>query len=122
MIISTFHLRLIGIKFTKISEFIMNILLPLDSNIEDEAKLTKLNDAQFWGLMVMEEGRMQSLDIYETQDEITDMIDCVIVQNETEYVWPYMEQNIAVLIAPTQRYIEDIVEAYIFKELYDMSI
>ncbi|MDY0322233.1 MAG: hypothetical protein RBR23_10900 [Arcobacteraceae bacterium] len=100
----------------------MNILLPLDSNIEDEAKLTKLNDAQFWGLMVMEEGRMQSLDIYETQDEITDMIDCVIVQNETEYVWPYMEQNIAVLIAPTQRYIEDIVEAYIFKELYDMSI
>ncbi len=100
----------------------MNILLPLDSNIENEAKLTKLNDAQFWGLMVMEEGRMQSLDIYETQDEITDMIDCVIVQNETEYVWPYMEQNIAVLIAPTQRYIEDIVEAYIFKELYDMSI
>lgn len=100
----------------------MNILLPLDSNIEDEAKLTKLNDAQFWGLMVMEEGRMQSLDIYETQDEITDMIDCVIVQNETEYVWPYMEQNIAVLIAPTQRYVEDIVEAYIFKELYDMSI
>jgi hypothetical protein len=100
----------------------MNILLPLDSNIEDEAKLTKLNDALFWGLMVMEEGRMQSLNICKTQDEITDMIDCVIVQNETEYVWPYMEQNIAVLIAPTQRYIEDIVEAYIFKELYDTSI
>ncbi|MCK9336327.1 MAG: hypothetical protein M0P43_00720 [Arcobacteraceae bacterium] len=100
----------------------MNILLPLDSDIEDEAKLTTLNDAQFWGHMVMAEGRMQSLNIYKSQNEITDMIDCVIVQNEKEYVWPYMEQGIAVLIAPTQRYIEDIVEAYIFKELYDMSI
>lgn len=100
----------------------MNILLPLDSDIEDEAKLTKLNDALFWGLMVMEEGRMQSLNICKTQEDIKDGVDCIIVQNETEYVWPYMEQNIAVLIAPTQRYIEDIVEAYIFKELYDMSI
>jgi hypothetical protein len=100
----------------------MNILLPLDSDIEDEAKLAKLSDAQFWGHMVMSEGRMQSLNIYKSNEEITDMIDCVIVQNEKEYVWPYMEQGIAVLIAPTQRYIEDIVEAYIFKELYDMSI
>ncbi|QOG12476.1 hypothetical protein [Arcobacter sp. FWKO B] len=100
----------------------MNILLPLDSDIEDEAKLTSLNEATFWGHMVMAEGRMQSLHICKSAEEITEMIDCIIVQNEKEYVWPYMEQNIAVLIAPTQRYIEDIVEAYIFKELYDISI
>jgi hypothetical protein len=33
-----------------------------------------------------------------------------------------MEKNIAILVAPMQKYFEDIVEAYIFKELYDINI
>jgi hypothetical protein len=46
----------------------------------------------------------------------------VIVKNHDEYVWPFMEEGIAVLIAPMQIYIEDVMEAFLFKELHDLNI
>jgi len=45
----------------------------------------------------------------------------IVVGDDNEYVWPYMELSMMVLVAHTQRYIEDIVEAYIFKELHDLA-
>lgn len=100
----------------------MNILLPLDSNNEEEAKLTKIDDAKFWALITLNEGRTEKIDFYSSKEEIEQWIDCVIVISDQEYVWPFIEENIAVLLAPVQRYIDDIIEAFLFKELHDMNI
>jgi hypothetical protein len=100
----------------------MNILLPLDCKDEEEAKLVSLNDVKAWAFIDFNEGRVQKLDFFDTKDQIDDFIDCVVVTSDKEYVWPFMEENIAVLVAPTQRYIEDVIEAFLFKELHDLSI
>ncbi len=100
----------------------MNILIPVDNCDIEEAKLTLLDDVQYWLLLDFNEGKVKSSDFYQTQEEITDWIDVVIVQNKNEYVWPFMEKNIAVLMAPMQRYVDDIVEAFLFKELHDFNV
>ncbi len=100
----------------------MNILLPLDMKDEEEAKLISLNDVQAWGFIEFDEGKVQKLELFDNKDDINDFIDCIVVISDKEYIWPYIEENIAVLVAPTQRYIEDIVEALLFKELHDINI
>lgn len=98
----------------------MLIAIPLDDQDLEEASLSALTDVKFWVLIEFEEGRVLSSSLFANYDEINEMIDVVIVKNQNEYVWPFMEQNIAVLVAPTQRSIEDILEAFMFKELHEI--
>ena len=100
----------------------MKILIPFDSEDLEEGQISSVNDAQSWLFFDMNEGRASNEQFYKTWEEIEELIDVVIVKDQGEYVWPFMEKNIAVLVAPMQRYFEDIVEAYIFKELYDLNI
>lgn len=100
----------------------MNILIPVDDSDIDEAKLCGIDEVKYWLLIDLLEGKVSNVQVYQTREEISDWVDVVIVKDQKEYVWPFMEEGIAVLVAPTQRYVEDIVEAYLFKELYDMNI
>lgn len=100
----------------------MNILIPVDDSDIEESKLTLLDDVKYWLLIELTEGKVIKSEFYQTRDEISDWVDVLIVQNQKEYVWPFMEEGIAVLVAPVQRCLDDIVEAYLFKELHDMNI
>lgn len=99
----------------------MRILLPMDSRDEEEAKLTKLEDVKVWCQLNIEEGEVKETLFADTKEEFEEFSECVVVANDKEYVWPFMELSMLVLVAHTQRYIEDIVEAYIFKELHDLA-
>ncbi len=100
----------------------MKILIPVDDDSDyEEAKIVLLKDVQHWILIEHDLGKVISYEFYKTREEITDWIDIVVVKNAQEYVWPFMEDNIAVLVAPLQRYVEDVIEAYMFKELHDMN-
>ncbi len=100
----------------------MKILIPVDETDYDEAQITLLDDVQHWILINHELGKVVDYKFYKTREEITDWIDVVVVKNNKEHVWPFMEENIAVLVAPLQRYVEDVIEAYLFKELHDMNV
>lgn len=100
----------------------MLILLPLDSNSRHEAMITTLDQTNNWALIELDEGEIKQIDFYKRRDEINEWIDCVVVENEQEYVWPFMEENITVLVAPTQKSIDEIVEAFLFKELHDLNV
>jgi hypothetical protein len=95
------------------------ILIPLDQDDLEEASLSTLNDVKFWALIEFEEGRVLNQSLFQNYDEINEMIDVVIVKSSTEYIWPFMEKNIAVLVAHTQKSVEDILEAVLFKELHE---
>jgi len=99
----------------------MLILIPTDTNIYEEANITLLDELEYWVLLDITEGKVQSSSFYKTREEIEEWIDIVVVKNEKEYVWPFMEENIAVLMAPFQTSIEEVVEAYLFKELHDFN-
>jgi len=100
----------------------MNIIVPMDGNDIEEAKITTISEVKYWANFQMIEGRMVNEKFVSSKDEIEDLIDIVIVSSQNEDVWPFMEEGIAVLVAPMQKYIEDIVEAYLFKELHDLTI
>ncbi len=100
----------------------MQILIPVDDIDFEEAKITLLDDVKHWILINLEEGKVLEYNLYKTREEITQWIDVVVVKNDKEYVWPFMEENIAVLVAPLQRSVEDIIEAFLFKELHNLNV
>ncbi len=100
----------------------MQILIPVDDTDYEEAQITLLDDVKHWILINLDKGEVVEYNFFDTHEEITQWIDVVIVKNQQEYVWPFMEKNIAILVAPLQRCVEDIIEAFLFKELHDMNV
>ena len=99
----------------------MNILLPLSSGSIDDAMLVNLDKVVSWGFFDLTEGRVKKFEFYDDRNDIEEMIDCVIVASKDDYIWPFMEESIPILEAPVQREIDDIVEAFLFKELYEIT-
>ena len=75
-----------------------------------------------WILIELLEGRVANKNFFDTAEEITDWYDCVIVVNQQEYVWNFMEKGIGVLVTSGQQDVDEIMEAFIFKELYEINI
>jgi len=99
----------------------MNILIPVDNTKFENAQITLLDDVKYWLLINHNLGKVIDFKFYTKKEDISDIIDIVVIQNDQEYVWPFIEENIAILVAPIQRYVEDIIEAYLFKELHDLN-
>lgn len=100
----------------------MNILIPVDDEDIQECKIALFQDVKKWAFLTIEEGQVVETEMFDNKEDISKWIDIVVVKNKDEYVWPFVEEQIAILIAPTQRYIDDIVEAYLFKELHEFRL
>jgi hypothetical protein len=100
----------------------MIILMPLSAKEEDEGKLVNLDKVVIWGFFELLEGRVQKVEYFEDRNEYKEMIDVVVVADKNDYIWPFMEESIPILEAPIQREIEDVIEAFLFKELYEVNL
>jgi len=100
----------------------MNILIPLDKKDFDEGKIAPINEAKTFIVIEFDEGEIKGYKFFDDYNEIIDEIDVAIFINHSEYVWPFIERNIVTLVAPIQKYIEDIIEAFMFKELHDFTV
>ncbi len=100
----------------------MNLLIPVNCNKRHEALITTLDSCNDWAFIELDEGQIISCTFYKHRNNIEAWIETVIVINEAEYIWQFQEEGIAVLVAPTQRSIDEIVEAFLFKELHDLNI
>lgn len=100
----------------------MTVIIPVDKKSFDDATLVTMKEQHTWAFIVIEDGKIASCDFYDDRNEINQWIDCVIVLNESEYVWPFMEEGMIVLTAPVQRTIDEVIEAFLFKELHDFSV
>jgi predicted Fe-Mo cluster-binding NifX family protein len=100
----------------------MTILIPVDSKSKDECLISSIEENKAWAFVTLEEGRVLSVEFFDRREDINSWIDAVVVINELEYVWPFMDEGIIALIAPTQKSIDEIVEAFLFKDLHDFSI
>lgn len=93
----------------------------MDREDTEESKLVPLENVKIWTQLQIEEGKVIATKHASTKDGFENFSECVVVVNDNEYVWPFMELSMMVLVAHTQRTIDDIVEAYIFKELHDLA-
>ena len=100
----------------------MYLLLPMDSEDVQEAKLTSVMDAKIWAQLLVEEGEVVEVNHANEFDAFDNFSEAVILINDFENPMPFMEYNMMPLVAHTQRSIDDIVEAYLFRELHDMAV
>ena len=99
----------------------MLVLLPMDSEDVQEAKLTKVHDAKTWAQLRIEEGEVVEILHNEKFDGFENWSEAVVVTHDGESVMDFMNMSMMVLVAHTQRTIDDIVEAYLFRELHDLA-
>ena len=99
----------------------MLILLPMDSSNIEEAKLTSVADAKIWAQVSVSEGRVLEILHEEKFDGFAKYSEVAVVTHDAESVMDFISMNMIVLVAHTQRYIDDIVEAYLFRELHDLA-
>jgi predicted Fe-Mo cluster-binding NifX family protein len=100
----------------------MKILLPMDSDDTQEGQLVSINDAKTWALVDLEAGQVVEISYFDTKEDVNEWLDAVVVVGDYEPVMEFIEQQTMVLVAHTQRYIDDIVEAFLFKELHDLAV
>ncbi len=100
----------------------MKLLLPMDSDDTQEGQLVSINDVKKWAVLEIESGQVVEIEYYDDKETINDWLDAVVVVGDFEPVMEFIEQQMMVLVAHTQRSIDDIVEAFLFKELHDLAI
>ena len=98
----------------------MYILIPMDDNDLEEARITTINEATVWVQLLVEEGRVVKININQDKDAFENQSQILVVKNDNEYVWPFIELGMMVLVAHIQRSVDDIVEAYLFRELNEL--
>ena len=98
----------------------MYILIPMDDNDLEEARITAINDAKVWVQLLVEEGRVVETNISQDKDAFENQSQILVVKDDNEYVWPFIELGMMVLVAHIQRSVDDIVEAYLFRELNEL--
>ena len=99
----------------------MYILIPMSSQDAQEATITKIDDAKSWVQILLEEGEVNSVIFNEDKDGFENFSEVLIVMDDNEYVWPFIELNMMVLVAHTQRNIDEIMEAFLFRELNELA-
>ena len=99
----------------------MLVLLPMNSTEVQEAEITKVFEAKIWAQLRIEEGELVEVIHNEKYDGFSDWSEAVVVSSDAEPVMDFMNMSMIVLVAHTQKTIDEIVEAYLFRELHDLA-
>ena len=100
----------------------MTILIPVDSKNRHECMISSIEENKAWAFITLDEGKIAKVEFFDRREDISVLIDSVVVINDLEYVWPFMDEGIIALVAPSQKSIDEIVEGFLFKYLHDFSI
>ena len=99
----------------------MLVLVPMDSTQVQKAKITKVFEAKVWTQLRIEEGELVEVLHNEKYDGFEDWSEVAVVVSDAEPVMDFINMSMTVLLAQTQRTVDDIVEAYLFRELHDLA-
>ena len=100
----------------------MLILIPVDGTDPKHAKVTTLPNRKKWALVDFDEGVIQAVDFYDDRTGTgAEWIDFVILANAFENYMEFMEEGMMVLCVRDEETIEEIIEAFKFKELDEVG-
>jgi len=100
----------------------MLIWIPVDgSGDEKHSKVTKLFELKQWALVDFDAGEIKSTRFFKSREEFGEWVDFVILANKYESYIDFMNEGMMVLCVREEETIEDIMEAYKFKELDEMG-
>jgi hypothetical protein len=96
---------------------LMTILIPTDSNNRYESVISSIEENSSWAYITLNDGQIISCDFFDRKEEIIEWIDYVVVLNDKEYIWPFINEKTKVLIVDNQKSIDEIVEAFLLNNL-----
>jgi len=99
----------------------MLVLVPMNSDAVQEAEITKVFEVKVWAQLRIEEGELVEVLHNEKFDGFSNWSEAVVVSNDAEPVMDFMNLSMIVLVAHTQKTIDEIVEAFLFRELHDLA-
>lgn len=99
----------------------MLLLIPMNSDEIDEATITSLKDVKVWTQLNIEDGKVIEILHNDKFDGFEHLSEAIVIRSDGESVMDFMGMGMMILVAHTQKYIDDIVEAYLFRELHDLA-
>ncbi len=101
----------------------MLILVPVESDAGTDAKIATLPEMKKWALIDFDAGEAQSIRFFDDRMETgEDWIDFVILKNKYENYMEFMEEGMMVLVTRQEESLEDIINAFKFKELDEIGL
>jgi len=101
----------------------MLILVPVDSSDEKGAKITTIPEMKQWALIDFDEGETKSIRFFDDRTQTgEEWIDFVILKNKFENYLEFMDEGMMVLVVRQEETLEDILNAFKFKELDEIGL
>jgi len=100
----------------------MLIWMCVDSKDAKKAKLTELANVKHWALAEMDGGETKLVTFYDRREDFTDWVDFIILKNKYESYMEFMDEGMMVLCTRKEETIEEVLEAFVFKELDEVGL
>jgi len=101
----------------------MYILIPVDSENGEDAKLTTLVNMKIWALVEFENGTAKTIKFSTDRTSFdTDWIDFIVLDNKFENYIDFMGEGMMCLVKREEETIDEIVSAFAFKELDEIGM
>jgi len=101
----------------------MLIWIPVDGNDEKASQIVPQYEAKEWALINFDEGEVKSVRFFKTRNESNeDWVDFAILINKYENYMDFMNEGMMVLCVREEESIEEIIEAFKFKELDEIGL
>jgi len=101
----------------------MLIWIPVDKADEKEAKVVPQFEAKQWALVDFDAGEVQSVKFFQSRDELGgEWVDFAILINKYENYMDFMNEGMMVLCVREEETIEEVMEAFKFKELDEIGL
>lgn len=99
----------------------MYIWIPVDGNDSQASKIVPMAQARHWALVHFDNGEVQSVMFYNAREEHSDWVDFIILENKFESYIDFLNEGMMVLSRRREESIEDLMEAFKFKELDEVG-
>ena len=99
----------------------MLIWICVDSENGNSSIITKTVDAKHWALVEFDEGVVKDISFYNKREDFSSWVDFIIMKDKYESYMEFMNEGMMVLVVREENNIEDIMEAFKFKELDEVG-
>jgi predicted Fe-Mo cluster-binding NifX family protein len=100
----------------------MLIWIPVDSDDAKTAKVVNLFDVKQWALVDFDAGEVKSIRFFDKKEDFTEWVDFIILASKFDSYIDFMNEGMMVLCVREEETIDDIMEAYKFKELDEVGL
>jgi len=100
----------------------MLIWMCVESKDAKNAKLTEVASVKYWALVEMDGGETKEVTFYDKREDYTDWVDFIVMKNKHESFMDFMNEGMMVLCTRKEETIEEVIEAFVFKELDEVGL